>query len=195
MFLLGGERRSFAARSNKVRAIACQRVNRGKTAPHPYNYSVDVTYVNGADIHVQNNGAGSARILTVACHVPLLAWHGWVLEDAVMTDLYGDRMGALRQRFAEQLDSRIEGIENAILQLEDDDFDDLAKAHRDAHHLCGVGATLGFVGTGTIARRIEQILLAAVKAGRALTDDEVPCLRAGIALLRSTANVEMRSAH
>lgn len=112
-----------------------------------------------------------------------------------MNDLYGDRMGALRQRFAEQFDSRIEGIETAMLQLEDDDFVDLANAHRNAHQLCGIGATLGFVGTGTVARAIEQILLAAVKAGRALTDDEIPCLRAGIALLRSTAGVEMRSAH
>jgi chemotaxis protein histidine kinase CheA len=117
------------------------------------------------------------------------------LEDAVMNDLFADRMAALRLRFADQLDSRIDGIETAMLQLEDDDLDDLARAHRDAHHLCGVGATLGFVGTGKVARLIEQMLLAAVKAGRALNDDEVPCLRAGIALLRSTANVEMHSAH
>jgi hypothetical protein len=80
------------------------------------------------------------------------------------------------------------------LQLDDDDFDDLARAHRDAHHLCGVGATLGFVGTGKVARTIEQILLAAVKSGRTLNDDEVPVLRAGIALLRSTANAEMQAA-
>jgi chemotaxis protein histidine kinase CheA len=115
------------------------------------------------------------------------------LEDVVMSDLFADRMAALRQRFAEQLNSRIDGIEAAMLQLEDDDLDDLAQAHRDAHHLCGVGATLGFVGTGKVARSIEQILLAAVKSGRALTDDEVPCLRAGISLLRSTASVEMRA--
>jgi chemotaxis protein histidine kinase CheA len=115
------------------------------------------------------------------------------LEDVVMSDLFADRMAALRQRFAEQLNSRIDGIEAAMLQLEDDDLDDLAQAHRDAHHLCGVGATLGFVGTGKVARSIEQILLTAVKAGRALTDDEVPCLRAGISLLRSTASVEMRA--
>lgn len=112
-----------------------------------------------------------------------------------MSDDFADRITALRQRFAAQLDSRIAGMEIAMLQREDDDLDDLAQAHRDAHHLCGVGATLGFVGTGTVARSIEQLLLAAVKAGRALTDDEVPCLRAGIALLRSTASAELRSVH
>jgi chemotaxis protein histidine kinase CheA len=117
-----------------------------------------------------------------------------ILEGAVMSDLFADRMAALRERFAAQLGSRIDGIETAMLQLEDDDLDDLARAHRDAHHLCGVGATLGFVGTGKVARTIEQILLAAVKSGRTLNDDEVPVLRAGIALLRSTANAEMQAA-
>lgn len=111
-----------------------------------------------------------------------------------MSDLFVDRIAAVRRRFAAQLASRIDGIETAMLQLEDDDLDILAQAHRDAHHLCGVGATLGFVGTGKVARSIEQILLAAVKAGRALTDDEVPCVRAAISLLRSTASVEMRAA-
>ncbi len=100
-------------------------------------------------------------------------------------DLFADRMASLRQRFAAQLDSRIGGIETAMLQLEDDDLDILAQAHRDAHHLCGVGATLGFVGTGKVAR----------SSGRSLHDDEVPVLRVGIALLRSTATAEMRDAH
>jgi hypothetical protein len=42
-----------------------------------------------------------------------------------------------------------------------------------------------------VARSIEQLLLAAVKARRALTDDEIPRLRERIALLRSTARAEM----
>jgi chemotaxis protein histidine kinase CheA len=112
-----------------------------------------------------------------------------------MSDVFADRMAALRRRFADQLASRIDGIETAMLQIEDDDLDDLARAHRDAHHLCGVGATLGFVQTGKVARSIEQILLAAVKSERTLNDDEVPVLRAGIALLRSTASAEMQAAH
>jgi chemotaxis protein histidine kinase CheA len=108
---------------------------------------------------------------------------------------FADRMTAMRQRFAVQVDASIAGMETAMLQRDDDDLDDLAQAHRDAHYLCGVGATLGFVGTGTVARSIEKILLAAVKAGRPLTDDEIPCLRAGIALLRSTASAELRCSH
>ena len=49
----------------------------------------------------------------------------------------------------------------------------LARAHRRAHDLCGVGPTMGFVATGQAARTIEQVLLAALKADRALTADEV----------------------
>jgi HPt (histidine-containing phosphotransfer) domain-containing protein len=111
--------------------------------------------------------------------------------DDVMSDLFAERMAAVRQRFVAQLDARIDGIKTAMPQLGEVGLKAPAQAHRDAHHLCGVGATLGFVETGKVARSIEQLLLAAVKAERALTDDEIPCLREGIALLRSTASAEM----
>jgi chemotaxis protein histidine kinase CheA len=109
----------------------------------------------------------------------------------MMSDLFIDRMAAVRQRFSASLGARIDGIETAMPQPGEVDLDALAQAHRDAHHLCGVGATLGFVGTGKVARSIEELLLAAVKAERALTDDEIPRLRERIALLRSTASAEM----
>jgi chemotaxis protein histidine kinase CheA len=111
--------------------------------------------------------------------------------DDVMSDLFAERMAAVRQRFFASLDARIDGIETAMPRPGEVGLDALAQAHRDAHHLCGVGATLGFVGTGKVARSIEQLLLAAVKARRALTDDEIPRLRERIALLRSTASAEM----
>jgi HPt (histidine-containing phosphotransfer) domain-containing protein len=79
-------------------------------------------------------------------------------------------------------------------QLGGASLDILARAHRDAHHLCGVGASLGFAETGKAARPIEQSLLAAVKAERALTSEEISRLLAGIALLRSTACAEMEGA-
>jgi chemotaxis protein histidine kinase CheA len=109
----------------------------------------------------------------------------------MMSDLFIERMAAVRQRFSASLDSRIDGIETAVPQPGEVGLDALAQAHRDAHHLCGVGATLGFVGIGKVARSLEQILLAAVKSGRTLNNEEVACLRAGISLLRSTATVEM----
>jgi chemotaxis protein histidine kinase CheA len=112
--------------------------------------------------------------------------------DAVMSDLFADRMAAIRQRFIIKLDARIDEIESAIPQPgRDGEFDILALAHRQAHGLCGIGPTLGFVGTGKAARLIEELLLPVVKAERALTDDEIPRLREGIALLRSTASAEI----
>ena len=108
----------------------------------------------------------------------------------MMSDLFIDRIAAVRQRFSAQIDTRIEGIEAIALERGKGDLDALAQAHRDAHHLCGVGATLGFVQTGKAARSVEQLLLAAVKSERKLTNDEIPRLLEGIALLRSAVGAE-----
>lgn len=111
-----------------------------------------------------------------------------------MSDLFADRMAAIRQRFIIELEARIDEIESALPQpRRGGEFDILALAHWQAHSLCGIGPTLGFVGTGKAARLIEQLLLPVVKAERALTDDEIPRLRQGITLLRSTASAEIGS--
>lgn len=113
-----------------------------------------------------------------------------------MNDSYVQRMTEIRQRFATQLESKIEQIECATLRDGSGaSFDAVALAHRQAHGLCGVGPTLGFVGTGRVARSIEQFLLAVVKSGRELTDDEIPWLRDGVALLRITARAEIDAVH
>lgn len=104
-----------------------------------------------------------------------------------MTDAFTERMAAVRQRFVANLGTRIADIELG----RDGGFDALELAHRQAHGLCGVGPTLGFVETGKVARSIEQLLLAAVKAQRALTDDEIAGLLDGVARLRSTATSEL----
>jgi HPt (histidine-containing phosphotransfer) domain-containing protein len=113
-----------------------------------------------------------------------------------MSEPYVQRIAEIRQRFAPQLESKIELIESATRRDGGEaSLDAVALAHRQAHGLCGVGPTLGFVGTGQVARSIEQFLLAVVKAGRELTDDEVPRLRDGVALLRSTARAEIAAVH
>jgi chemotaxis protein histidine kinase CheA len=111
-----------------------------------------------------------------------------------MDDPFAERIAAIRQRFIAKLDGRIDIIASATRQTDwENGLDTLELAHREAHGLCGVGETLGFVGTGKVARAIEQLLLAALKAERALTDDESVHLREGIVLLRSTATVEVSS--
>jgi hypothetical protein len=112
-----------------------------------------------------------------------------------MSDIFADRIAAVRVRFAAKFDARIDAIESTMRPLSDEDrFDALVLAHRNAHDLCGVGPTLGFVGTGQAARTVERLLLAAVNAERTLTDDETTRLREGIATLRSVGSAEMHPA-
>jgi len=107
-------------------------------------------------------------------------------------DIFAQRVAAIRQRFAARLDDRIGVIASAVPQPGcEDGLDILAIAHREAHGLCGIGHTLGFVGTGQVARSLERLLLAALTAERTLSDDESVHLREGITLLRSTASAEM----
>ena len=107
------------------------------------------------------------------------------------SDPFAERFAAVRQRFASKLDSRIEEIEAAVPELGGGQaFDVIARVHRRAHDLCGIGPTMGFVATGKAARTVEQMLLAPLKAGRALTADEVGRLRQEIAVLRSAARAE-----
>jgi hypothetical protein len=113
-----------------------------------------------------------------------------------MSDLFNERISEVRERFASRLDSRLEEIACATRHHSGENgYDDVVLAHRQAHGLCGVGATLGLVGTGKAARWIEQMLLPVVKAGRELTDDEVPRLRDGIEVLRNTAMAEIAAVH
>jgi hypothetical protein len=114
---------------------------------------------------------------------------------AAMSDPFAERIAIVRLRFSAKLEARIDGIESAMPQPGRlVGRDDLAQSHRHAHDLCGVGPILGYVGTAKAARSIERVLLGAVKAERTLTDVEILLVRDGIALLRSTANAEMRSA-
>jgi hypothetical protein len=117
------------------------------------------------------------------------------LGDAVTSDVFAERFAAVRQRFAAKLDSRIDEIEATVPRLgREGALDALELAHRRVHDLCGVGPTMGFVATGTAARSIEQMLLAALKAQRLLNDDELARLRDGIVALRSAATTEVNTA-
>jgi hypothetical protein len=109
-----------------------------------------------------------------------------------MSDPYTERIAAVRVRFVAKLDARIGEIETALPQSgRQVGLETLTVAHREAHGLCGIGPVLGYVETGKAARTVERVLLGAVKAKRALTDDETVRVREGIALLRSTAASEV----
>lgn len=108
-----------------------------------------------------------------------------------MTDEFTKRLAAVRQRFVSKLSGRLDEIEATVPELsQSGSIEALARVHRRAHDLCGVGPTMGFVATGKAARTVEQLLLAPLKDERALTGDEVAQLRHDIAALRSVATAE-----
>jgi len=111
-----------------------------------------------------------------------------------VSDLFAERFAAVRQRFAAKLDARIADIETAMPALRGGDGGEmLARAHRRAHDLCGVGPTMGFVLTGQAARAIEKVMLAALKANRPLGADEVAQVTEGLAALRLAAAAETQT--
>jgi len=113
----------------------------------------------------------------------------------VTGESFTQRIAAVRQRFVARLGGRIGEIEDHIPQLgRDGCLEMLAQTHRTAHDLCGVGPTMGFVATGQAARAVEQILLGALNANRALTPDEMTRASEGVARLRAAAQSESQAA-
>ena len=111
------------------------------------------------------------------------------------SDLFVERIAAVRRRFVAKLDARLNEIESTVPRLANaDSLEALARVHRHAHDLCGVGPTMGFVATGQAARKVEQTLLAALKSNRALTTDEMTRVTEDVAKLRSVAHAETQSA-
>jgi chemotaxis protein histidine kinase CheA len=107
-----------------------------------------------------------------------------------VSDLFAERFAAVRERFAAKLDARIDEIAATGPKLSRGDAQALAHAHRRAHDLCGVGPTMGFIATGKAARAIEQIMLAALKANRPLSSDELAKVSEGVVALRAAATTE-----
>jgi chemotaxis protein histidine kinase CheA len=113
----------------------------------------------------------------------------------VSSDHYAERFAAVRERFAAKLDARIDEIEAAVPQLGSGAaLEAIERVHRRAHDLCGIGPTMGFVATGQAARTVERLLLAPLKAGRALTNEELAALPDCIAALRNAARTDTRTA-
>lgn len=105
--------------------------------------------------------------------------------------MFAERFAAVRDRFAAKLTARIDEIEAGMPQLGGAEArETLARIHRRAHDLCGIGPTMGFVATGRAARAVEQTLLPPLKAERALTTDELARLREEMSALRSAAQAE-----
>lgn len=114
-----------------------------------------------------------------------------------MADPFAERMAQVRTRFAARLNDRVASLDAAVPGLVGDApavMQALEVAHRTAHDLCGVGPTIGFHETGKAARKVEQLLLTPLRAGRGLSADEAERVRSEIASLRAAGQIDLTQA-
>jgi hypothetical protein len=113
-------------------------------------------------------------------------------------DPFAERLAAVRQRFATVLASKIDdtyaGLPN-LSEMAPAAVEAVRDTYRRMHDLVGIGATVGFAGTGRAARSVEDILLPPHHAGRGLTNEEIASFKKALHALREAAASELQSFH
>jgi chemotaxis protein histidine kinase CheA len=109
-------------------------------------------------------------------------------------DQFAERLAKVRQRFASTLNGKIKDTYVALPQLSgtgDDLVEVLGETYRRIHSIAGIGKAVGFSATGSAARNVENVLMPAHFAGRALEADEVVALKKELQTLRDVAQREL----
>ena len=109
---------------------------------------------------------------------------------------FAERIATIRVRFAAKLTDTIRDTDAALAHLTDDGrdaVDAVAATYRRFHDICGIGATIGLEATGHAARAIDTILIGPFRERRALSEEELLKLTAGLVSLRVAARTEMSS--
>jgi hypothetical protein len=112
----------------------------------------------------------------------------------VQSDQFLDRLDAVRRRFAASLDGKIKDTYAELPGLTGegaDVVDAVAASYRRIHGICGVGAAVGFVGTGRAAKAVEDVLVGPYHSRRGLAADEVACLKDRLTALSAAAQAEL----
>ncbi len=111
-------------------------------------------------------------------------------------DVFAERLAKIRVRFASNLSTRIDSIDNALPNLVGDGaavFSTLSAVHRNAHEICGIAPTIGFAMTGKAARCVERMLLQPLRDKRGLSETEIAGVRQELAALRIAAQTDVQS--
>jgi chemotaxis protein histidine kinase CheA len=111
-------------------------------------------------------------------------------------DPFTERLARVRERFVSALESKIEDTYAAIPVLSGETVDVIEaveETYRRIHGIVGIGATVGFAGTGRAARHLENILLEPHQAERGLTVEEIATFKKALHTLREAAAGELRS--
>lgn len=110
-------------------------------------------------------------------------------------DQFEARLAKVRHRFAGSLESKINDTIAAFSQMSADAPDaeaNVDEAYRRIHSICGVAPTVGFAVTGKVAREAEVVLLAPMRAKRALTPQESELFKASLNALWKAAQAELQ---
>jgi hypothetical protein len=113
-------------------------------------------------------------------------------------DPFMERLARVRVRFATTLPAKVEETCAAVPYLSDGSqaaVTAVADAYRCVHGIVGVGPTVGFPGSGSAARAVEDVLRPAQQARRGLTADETAQLTKTLQVLRDVATRELQSVH
>ena len=114
----------------------------------------------------------------------------------MQADQFGERLDAVRKRFASSLENKISDTRAELpsfLEGRPNAVNSVANAYRRIHGICGVGAVIGFAATGRSARAVEDVLIAAYRASRGLAAAEIACLETALRDLAIAAQAELRA--
>lgn len=115
----------------------------------------------------------------------------------VQSDPFHDRIEAVRRRFAASLECKLQDAYAQLPVLAGEGAQTIAaveESYRRMHAICGIGAAVGFVGTGRAAKDVEDVLIGPFRGRRGLAADEVTRLERSLAALAATAAAELVSA-
>ena len=126
-----------------------------------------------------------------------MSWAGFAMESCVKPEPFHERVDAVRRRFAASLDGKIKDTFAELAELRGEEASAIAAVaacYRRIHGICGIGAAIGFAGTGSAAKSVEDILVAAYRAGRGLNSAEAAQLPLRLDALAAAAAAELRDA-
>jgi chemotaxis protein histidine kinase CheA len=113
----------------------------------------------------------------------------------VRADPFNERLEEIRKRFVSRFDDRFEATDASLplLSGEASSIEAISATYQRFHQMCGTGLTLGFAKLGHAAADVEAILLAPLRARRALTNLEVAMLKHALDALRAAARTDFQA--
>jgi hypothetical protein len=117
-------------------------------------------------------------------------------EHPMHVDQFEARLARVRHRFATTLESKISETVVSAEHMGDGDhraLECVSRSYHELHNFCGIGPTVGFVGTGDAANVAKNALIQAYLEKRVPTEGEILRLKRALAKLRQVATSELRS--